>query len=119
LQLVAALDKHIVGQKNAKKAVANAIRNRWRRRNIPGTLRQEVTPKNILMMGPTGCGKTEIARRVAKLSDSPFISVEATRYTEVGFHGKDVDSIIQDLVRGSVRFTAQKRFEATKEKRVS
>jgi ATP-dependent HslUV protease ATP-binding subunit HslU len=96
-QIVEELDHNIVGQKNAKRAVAIALRNRWRRSQVEGDLRQEITPKNILMIGPTGVGKTEIARRLAKLADAPFIKVEATKFTEVGYVGKDVDSIIRDL----------------------
>ena len=97
------LDKYIIGQSEAKKAVAIALRNRWRRKNLPLDYQKEVYPKNILMIGPTGSGKTEIARRLAKLTDSPFIKVEATKYTEVGYHGKDVDEIIDDLVRLTVK----------------
>jgi len=97
-EIVDKLNLHIIGQNDAKKAVANAIRNRWRRMQLPPDLRNEVTPKNILMIGPTGVGKTEIARRVAKLYNAPFIKVEATKYTEVGYVGRDVDSIIRDLV---------------------
>ncbi len=97
-EIVDKLNLHIIGQEQAKKAVANAIRNRWRRMQLPEELRNEVTPKNILMIGPTGVGKTEIARRVAKLYNAPFIKVEATKYTEVGYVGRDVDSIIRDLV---------------------
>lgn len=97
-EIVDKLDLHIIGQNEAKKAVANAIRNRWRRMQLPAELRNEVTPKNILMIGPTGVGKTEIARRVAKIYDAPFIKVEATKYTEVGYVGRDVDSIVRDLV---------------------
>jgi len=98
-----ALDKFIIGQTEAKKAVSIALRNRWRRRNLSADYQKEVYPKNILMIGPTGSGKTEIARRLAKLTDSPFIKVEATKYTEVGYHGKDVDEIIDDLVRLTVK----------------
>ena len=93
-----ALDNHIIGQSDAKRSVAIALRNRWRRMQLDEDLRQEVTPKNILMIGPTGVGKTEIARRLAKLANAPFIKVEATKFTEVGYVGKDVDSIIRDLV---------------------
>merc|ERR1712159_405111 len=93
----------IVGQNTAKRAVAIALRNRWRRQQIKGSLKEEVLPKNILMIGPTGVGKTEIARRLAKLADAPFIKVEATKFTEVGFHGRDVDQIIRDLVDVSVK----------------
>jgi ATP-dependent HslUV protease ATP-binding subunit HslU len=97
-EIVSELDKHIVGQKDAKKAVAVALRSRWRRNQVTDPLRQEITPKNILMIGPTGVGKTEIARRLARLANAPFIKVEATKFTEVGYVGKDVDSIIRDLI---------------------
>lgn len=102
-EIVHELDKHIVGQAAAKKSVAIALRNRWRRQQVAEPLRSEITPKNILMIGPTGVGKTEIARRLAKLSDAPFIKVEATKFTEVGYVGKDVDSIIRDLVEVAVK----------------
>ncbi len=102
-EIVSELDRHIVGQHAAKRAVAIALRNRWRRQQVDVKLRQEITPKNILMIGPTGVGKTEIARRLAKLADAPFIKVEATKFTEVGYVGKDVDSIIRDLVDAAVK----------------
>ena len=110
-QIVAELDKHIVGQAEAKRAVAIALRNRWRRQQVEGDLRAEITPKNILMIGPTGVGKTEIARRLARLADAPFIKVEATKFTEVGYVGKDVDAIIRDLADIAVKQTreAEKR----------
>lgn len=104
-EIVSELDRHIVGQKDAKRAVAIALRNRWRRQQVDEKLRQEITPKNILMIGPTGVGKTEIARRLAKLADAPFIKVEATKFTEVGYVGKDVDSIIRDLAEMAVKQT--------------
>lgn len=106
-EIVSELDKHIVGQANAKRAVAIALRNRWRRQQVQGSLRQEITPKNILMIGPTGVGKTEIARRLAKLADAPFIKVEATKFTEVGYVGKDVDAIIRDLADMAVKQTRE------------
>ncbi len=102
-EIVHELDKHIVGQKEAKRAVAIALRNRWRRQQVPELLRQEITPKNILMIGPTGVGKTEIARRLAKLADAPFIKIEATKFTEVGYVGRDVDSIIRDLAETAIK----------------
>lgn len=105
--IVAELDKHIVGQSQAKRAVAIALRNRWRRQQVAGDLRGEITPKNILMIGPTGVGKTEIARRLARLADAPFIKVEATKFTEVGYVGKDVDSIIRDLADIAVKQTRE------------
>jgi ATP-dependent HslUV protease ATP-binding subunit HslU len=102
-EIVHELDKHIVGQDAAKRAVAIALRNRWRRQQVPEPLRHEITPKNILMIGPTGVGKTEIARRLAKLAEAPFIKVEATKFTEVGYVGKDVDSIVRDLVESAIK----------------
>ncbi|MEJ7928383.1 ATP-dependent protease ATPase subunit HslU [Ramlibacter sp. AN1015] len=104
-EIVSELDRHIVGQHQAKRAVAIALRNRWRRQQVEEKLRPEITPKNILMIGPTGVGKTEIARRLARLADAPFIKVEATKFTEVGYVGKDVDSIIRDLVEMAVKQT--------------
>ncbi|KAJ1635409.1 P-loop containing nucleoside triphosphate hydrolase protein [Pavlovales sp. CCMP2436] len=101
-EVVARLDRYIIGQAEAKKATAIAIRNRWRRLQVTGPMRDEITPKNILMIGPTGVGKTEIARRMAKMIGAPFIKVEATKFTEVGFVGKDVESIIRDLVDSAI-----------------
>lgn len=106
-EIVSELDNHIVGQSSAKRAVAIALRNRWRRQQVEGSLRHEITPKNILMIGPTGVGKTEIARRLAKLADAPFIKVEATKFTEVGYVGKDVDAIIRDLAEIAVKQTRE------------
>ncbi|WP_235033840.1 ATP-dependent protease ATPase subunit HslU [Pantoea sp. 18069] len=106
-EIVSELDNHIVGQQGAKRAVAIALRNRWRRQQVEGDLRQEITPKNILMIGPTGVGKTEIARRLARLADAPFIKVEATKFTEVGYVGKDVDAIIRDLAEIAVKQTRE------------
>jgi len=104
-EIVTELDKHIVGQANAKRAVAIALRNRWRRQQVDPALREEITPKNILMIGPTGVGKTEIARRLARLANAPFIKIEATKFTEVGYVGRDVDSIVRDLVDTAVKMT--------------
>ncbi|HZB69357.1 MAG TPA: ATP-dependent protease ATPase subunit HslU, partial [Sphingomicrobium sp.] len=112
--IVAALDEHIVGQDDAKKAVAVALRNRWRRQQLSPELRDEVTPKNILMIGPTGCGKTEISRRLAKLADAPFVKVEATKFTEVGYVGRDVEQIARDLVEEAVRLERERRRNAVK-----
>lgn len=109
-QIVAELDKFIIGQDEAKRAVAIALRNRWRRMQLPEGLRTEITPKNILMIGPTGVGKTEIARRLATLADAPFIKVEATKFTEVGYVGRDVDSIIRDLIDIAMKMTREKAF---------
>ena len=108
-QIVKELDKYIIGQDEAKKAVAVALRNRWRRMQLPEEVREEVTPKNILMVGPTGVGKTEIARRLAKLVDAPFVKVEATKFTEVGYVGRDVDSIIRDLTEAGIRLVKQQQ----------
>ena len=107
--IVAALYRHIIGQADAKRAVAIALRNRWRRMQLPAEMAQEVTPKNILMIGPTGVGKTEIARRLAKLADAPFLKVEATKFTEVGYVGRDVDSIIRDLVSTAMKSERERR----------
>lgn len=106
-QIVTELDKYIVGQESAKKAVAVAIRNRWRRQQLPEDLRKDITPKNIIMIGPTGVGKTEIARRLAQLVGAPFVKVEATKYTEVGYHGRDVESMIRDLVEIAIGLVQQ------------
>ncbi|GAB5488576.1 MAG: ATP-dependent protease ATPase subunit HslU [Parasphingorhabdus sp.] len=113
--IVKALDEHIVGQRDAKRAVAVALRNRWRRQRLPAELRDEVTPKNILMIGPTGCGKTEISRRLAKLADAPFIKIEATKFTEVGYVGRDVEQIARDLAEEAVRLERERRREAVRE----
>ena len=113
-EIVHELDKHIIGQDAAKRAVAIALRNRWRRQQVPDPLRQEITPKNILMIGPTGVGKTEIARRLARLANAPFIKVEATKFTEIGYVGRDVDTIIRDLVETAIK---QTREQATRKVR--
>jgi ATP-dependent HslUV protease ATP-binding subunit HslU len=110
-QIVTELDRHIVGQDAAKRAVAVAIRNRWRRQQLEGDMRQEVAPKNIMMIGPTGVGKTEIARRLAKLTGAPFIKVEATKYTEVGYYGRDVESMIRELVENAIGLVREKERE--------
>ncbi|HMT45124.1 MAG TPA: AAA family ATPase, partial [Chakrabartia sp.] len=114
--IVAALDAHIIGQSEAKRAVAVAMRNRWRRQQLGAELREEVTPKNILMIGPTGCGKTEISRRLAKLADAPFVKVEATKFTEVGYVGRDVEQIARDLVEEAIRLEKERRRSAVKDK---
>jgi ATP-dependent HslUV protease ATP-binding subunit HslU len=113
--IVAALDEHIIGQADAKKAVAVALRNRWRRQRLSPELRDEVTPKNILMIGPTGCGKTEISRRLAKLADAPFVKVEATKFTEVGYVGRDVEQIARDLVEEAIRLEKDRRRDAVRD----
>ena len=111
IEIAAELDKHIVGQDEAKRAVAIALRNRWRRMQLPEAMRQEITPKNILMIGPTGVGKTEIARRLAKLAGSPFIKIEATKFTEVGYVGRDVESIIRDLIDAAVKMLREEQIQ--------
>ncbi len=115
-EMVEELDKFIIGQKKAKRAVAIALRNRWRRMQLPKDLRDEITPKNILMIGPTGVGKTEIARRIANFSNAPFVKVEATKFTEVGYVGRDVDSIIRDLMEVAIKLLKEKSFNESKEK---
>ena len=115
-EIVQELDKHIIGQDDAKRAVAIALRNRWRRSHVDKELRDEITPKNILMIGPTGVGKTEIARRLARLANAPFIKVEATKFTEVGYVGRDVDSIIRDLSDAAVKMTREIEFEKVRKR---
>src|SRR5215207_9054976 len=114
-QIVAELDRYVIGQNDAKRAVAVALRNRYRRQLLPEELRQEVQPKNILMIGPTGVGKTEIARRVAKIVDAPFLKVEATKFTEVGYVGRDVESIVRDLVEIAISMLHGQRLELVKD----
>ena len=115
-EIVAELDKYIVGQQAAKRAVAIALRNRYRRRRLADDLRDEVIPKNILMIGPTGVGKTEIARRLATLSRAPFVKVEATKFTEVGYVGRDVDSMVRDLVQAALRIVEAEKMAEVREK---
>ena len=115
-QIVAELDKHIIGQDSAKRAVAIALRNRWRRAQVDEELRNEITPKNILMIGPTGVGKTEIARRLAKLANAPFIKIEATKFTEVGYVGRDVESIVRDLADVAVKMTREEEMEKVRDR---
>src|SRR5687768_6449311 len=115
-QIVAELDRYIVGQADAKRAVAVAVRNRWRRQQLPESMRQDVAPKNIIMIGPTGVGKTEIARRLAGLVSAPFIKVEATKYTEVGYHGRDVESMIRDLLDIGIALIKTEQTEIIQEK---
>ena len=115
-EIVSRLDNYIIGQHKAKKAVAIALRNRTRRLKLPKDIREEIAPKNILMIGPTGVGKTEIARRLAKLCGAPFLKVEATKYTEVGYVGRDVESMIRDLVEASIRMVKLEKFNEVNEK---
>jgi ATP-dependent HslUV protease ATP-binding subunit HslU len=115
-EIVHELDKHIVGQGKAKKAVAIALRNRWRRAQVAEPLRQEITPKNILMIGPTGVGKTEIARRLARLANAPFIKIEASKFTEVGYVGRDVETIIRDLVEIAVKSVREQAMTGVRER---
>jgi ATP-dependent protease HslVU (ClpYQ), ATPase subunit len=116
-EIVSELDRFVVGQKNAKRAVAIALRNRWRRQALTGEMKDEVLPKNILMMGPTGVGKTEISRRLSKLAEAPFVKVEATRFTEVGYVGRDVEQIIRDLLEIAIAMEKVKKEKKFMQKR--
>src|SRR5581483_4596144 len=121
-QIVQELDRYIVGQGPAKRAVAVAIRNRWRRQQLPPEMRKDVTPKNIVLIGPTGVGKTEIARRLAQLVGAPFLKIEATKYTEVGYHGRDVESMVRDLTEiaiGMVRQEQREKVETQARERIT
>ena len=115
-EIVSELDRYVVGQRDAKRAVAIALRNRWRRQRVTGELRDEIAPKNIIMIGPTGVGKTEIARRLAKLAQAPFIKVEASKFTEVGYVGRDVESMVRDLVQLAVDMVRSEKADEVKEK---
>src|SRR6202453_1480212 len=115
-EIVTELDRYIVGQNEAKRAVAIALRNRWRREQVEGLLREEITPKNILMIGPTGVGKTEIARRLSKLAKAPFVKVEATKFTEVGYVGRDVDSIVKELADVAVKMMREQEVEKVRQR---
>ena len=115
-EIVSELDRYVIGQSDAKKAVAIALRNRWRRQELPEDLKEEVMPKNILMVGPTGVGKTEISRRLAKLAEAPFIKVEATKFTEVGYVGKDVEQIIRDLIEIGISLIKEKKKKRSRSK---
>ncbi|MEP2806413.1 MAG: AAA family ATPase, partial [Rhizobiaceae bacterium] len=114
-EIVSELDRYIIGQKDAKRAVAVAMRNRWRRQQLESPMKEEVMPKNILMIGPTGVGKTEISRRLAKLAGAPFIKIEATKFTEVGYVGRDVEQIARDLAEEAIRLEKDRRREAVRE----
>ena len=115
-EIVDSLDRFIIGQDKAKRCVAIALRNRWRRQQVPKELRDEIAPKNIIMIGPTGVGKTEIARRLASLADSPFLKVEATKFTEVGYVGRDVESIVRDLVELAIKMLKEEKMVSVMER---